>query len=362
MFSKGIAIVAITKQGTETALKIQKALTTLELNSKVHAPAKYAQAGVVPLDRKLGEFIKDTYGKVDGIVAVMAAGIVVRAVSPLLESKLTDPAVVVVDVCGRFVVSLLSGHYGGANELTKLIAEGIGATPVITTASDSMGQQSVDELARTLHLSIENPESLAPVNAAIVNAERLVLVVMGDVSIPLTRVVGFDVKKADSAEQATEIINAYDAGAVITREKPSKAKFTKPVTFLRPKIIAVGLGARREVAEDVLVESVNMALAKINVPLKRVDRLATVSIKKDSESMIKAAEKLGLKLEFLDVDALRDFKHADLSPDSEIVKRNIGVGGVCERAALMIAGGEKARLILKKTKLNGVTVAIAEGE
>src|SRR3990172_9445613 len=181
MFSKGIAIVAITKQGAETAVRIQQVLTTLGFNSKVYAPAKYAQAGVVLLDKKLGEFVKDTYGKVDGIVAVMATGIVVRAVAPLLESKLTDPAVVVVDVCGRFPVSLLSGHYGGANELSKLIAEGIGATPVTTTASDAMGKQGVDELARALHLSIENPESLVAVNSAIVNGENLVLVVMGEV-------------------------------------------------------------------------------------------------------------------------------------------------------------------------------------
>src|SRR3972149_5713018 len=114
MFSKGIAIVAITERGAETALQIQKVLTKLDLASKVFAPAKYGLTGVIPLDKKFGEFVKDTYGKVDGIVAVMAAGIVVRAVAPLLESKLSDPAVVVVDVCGRFTVSLLSGHYGGA--------------------------------------------------------------------------------------------------------------------------------------------------------------------------------------------------------------------------------------------------------
>ena len=361
MFSKGIAVVAITKQGTETALRIQHVLTTLKLNSKVHAPAKYAQAGVVLLDKKLGEFVKENYGKVDGIVAVMATGIVVRAVAPLLESKLSDPAVVVVDVCGRFTVSLLSGHYGGANELTRLIAEGIGATPVITTASDAMGKQSVDELARTLHLSIENPESLVAVNSAIVNGEKLVLVMMGDAKIPLTRVVGFDVEKADTVEQALKIVNCYDAGAVITRKMIPKEKFTKPVTFLKPKTVAVGLGARKIIDEEAILEAVKAALAKVNMPLERVDHLATVSIKKDSESMIKAAEKLGLKLEFLDVNALRAFKHGDLSPDSEIVKRNIGVGGVCERAALMMAG-EKPRLILKKMKQNGITVAIAEGE
>ena len=361
MFSRGIAVVAITKQGVETALRIKEALTKQELASNVFAPAKYSQTGVIPLDQKLGEFIKATYNRVDALVAVMATGIIIRAVASLLESKLVDPAVVGVDASGRFVISLLSGHYGGANNLTRLIADGIGATPVITTASDVMGKQSVDELARALHLKIENPESLVVVNSSIVNGEKLVIVMLGGTKIPLTRVLGFTIEQASTVEEAAEIVNRYDAGAVISRAPLSRKMFTKPVTFLKPLTVAVGLGARKEVAEGTIVEAVNTALTNANVPLERVNRLATVSIKKDSESMINAAEKLGLKLEFLDIEELRAFKHGDLSPDSEIVKRNIGVGGVCERAAL-IAAGKNPRLILKKTKLNGVTVAVAEGE
>jgi cobalt-precorrin 5A hydrolase len=361
MFSKGIAIVAITKRGVETALKIKDALAQLGLASRVFAPERYSQTGVVPLDKKLDEFIKANYTEVDAIVAVMASGIIIRAVAPRLQNKLVDPAVVGVDASGRFVISLLSGHYGGANELTKLIAAGIGATPVITTASDVIGKQSVDELARILHLKIENPSSLVVVNSAIVNEGRVIIITMGDAKVPLTRAVGFDVEEAETVEEAAEIVNRYDAGAIITQMTMSSKEFSKPVTFLRPLTVTIGLGARKETSEQSIVDAVNTALAKANLPLERVDRLATVSIKQGSESMINAAEKLGLKLEFLDIELLRKFKHADLSPDSEIVKRNIGVGGVCERAALMVAG-KKARLILKKMKLNGVTVAVAEGE
>jgi cobalt-precorrin 5A hydrolase len=361
MFAKGIAVVAITKRGVETALGIKEALAKQSLQSKVYAPAKYSQTGVIPLDKKLDEFIQDTYNKVDAIVAVMATGITIRAVAPLLESKFVDPAVVGVDASGRFVISLLSGHYGGANELTRLISEGIGATAVITTASDVMGKQSIDELARILHLKIVNPESLVAVNSAIVNGEKLAIVMLGETKIPLTKIIGFNIEKASTVEEAAAIINRYDASAVITQATLPQNKFTKPITFLKPLTVAVGLGARKDVAEDAIMDAVNAALTKANVPLERVDRLATVSIKRDSESMISAAEKLGLRLEFFDVETLRALEHGDLSPDSEIVKRNIGVGGVCERAAL-IAAGKNPRLILKKTKLNGVTVAVAEGE
>ncbi len=361
MFSKGIAIVAITRRGVETALRIKETLSKQGLIGNVFAPPRYTQAGVIALEKKIDEFFKETYNKTDAIVAVMATGIIIRAIAPLLENKLVDPAVIGVDASGRFVISLLSGHYGGANELTRLIADGIGATPVITTASDVMGKQSIDELARVLRLKILNPGSLVAVNSAIVNGEKLVIVTLGDVHVPLTRVLGFDVELVKTTEVAAEIVNRYDAGAVITQATLPQHRFTKPVTFLKPLTVAVGLGARKDAAEDSIVDAVNAALTKVNVPLERVDRLATVSIKKDSEPMIKAAESLGLKLEFFNVDMLRALEHGDLSPDSEIVKRNIGIGGVCERAALM-AAGKNPRLILKKTIQNGVTVAVAEGE
>lgn len=140
MYPRGIAIVAITRRGAETAVRIKDALGRLELACMVFAPRKYDVNGAVTLDKKLGEFIKEIYSSVDAIVAVMAAGIIIRAVSPNLELKLVDPAVLGVDASGRFVISLLSGHYGRANEMTRLIAEGIGAAPVITTESDVKGR------------------------------------------------------------------------------------------------------------------------------------------------------------------------------------------------------------------------------
>ncbi len=361
MFSRGIGIVAITKRGVETALKIKIALEEQNLLAIVYAPEKYKQSGVEPLDKKFGEFVKETYQNFDAIVGVMAIGIVIRAVAPLLQGKLVDPAVIGVDATGRFAVSLLSGHFGGANQLTKIIADGIGATPVITTTSDVLSKQSVDELARLLHLKIMNPGSLVAVNSVIVNGGRIALVFLSDNKLQLTAVVGFDVKLAGTAEEAAELVNGYDAGAVVLSEMPSLKMFVKPVTLLKPLTISVGLGARKEISEEAVSEAIKVAMAKAYVPLERVDRLATVSIKKDSQSMLNAAENLGLKLEFVDLDTLAKFRHPDLSADSEIVKRNIGVGGVCERVALLTAG-EKPRLILRKTILNGVTVAVAEGE
>jgi cobalt-precorrin 5A hydrolase len=360
MFAKGIAIIALTKKGVETACRISAALEKLEIKNSLFSPEQCVQGWAMPLEMRLGEFVKDLFGKVDAIIGVMAAGIVVRTVAPCLKSKLSDPAVVGVDVSGRFAISLLSGHYGGANELTRIIAREIGAIPVVTTASDVMGKISVDEVARLMHCKIKNPDSLVAVNSALVNGKRVVLVLVADVNFPIDMILGYEIKRADNAKEAVALIKNFDAGAIITEGKVP-TKLPKPVTILTPKKIIVGVGARKNASENQIITAVNAALARVDVPLERVDGLATVDIKKDSISMIGAAKKLGLNWDFLSVDALKSLKHKGLSPDSKLVKEKIGVGGVCERAAL-IAAGKNAELILKKMKMNGVTVAVAEGE
>ena len=359
MFPRGVAIFAITRQGVKTASKIKDALGKKGIKSQVYAIEKYAQKNVVPITAT-AEGIKSVFGDVDGIIGVMASGIVVRKIAPLLKSKLSDPAVVCVDTCGKFAISLLSGHYGGANKLAKLVAEGIGATAVITTASEVLGKKSIDELAKDLHCKILNPHSLVGVNSALVNEQSLVLVLSGKVKVWLNRIRDYEGKKTETIEQAIQIVQGFDAGAIISSKEVPKNNF-KNVTFLKPKTVVVGIGSRKVVNPEDILELVNCALIQLKIPMERVNRLATVDIKKDSESMLNAVKKMGLSLEFVSVKELAAFSHRDLSEDSSLVQEKIGVGGVCERAALIVAG-KNAKLLLKKTKANGVTVAVAEGE
>jgi cobalt-precorrin 5A hydrolase len=361
MYERGIAVVAITRHGVVTALKIHRALEAASVKSTVYAPEKYSQNGVVTLDKKFADFIREIYSKVDGIVAVMATGITIRSVAPLLESKLTDPAVVGVDASGKFVISLLSGHLGGANDLTNIIAQGINAIPVITTASDILGKQSVDELARKLYLKIENPDSLVALNSAIINGDRVVVVLVGDVKMPSNAFGTYDTRAAKDTAEALEIVGGFDAGVIVANEPLTLTKFTKPFTILKPRKIIVGLGARKEASVDSMVQAVNLSLENLHIPLSRVEAFATVDIKRDSQPMLDAVAKLGAPLEFLSVEELSTVTYSDLSPDSAMIQEKIGIGGVCERAALKVAG-PNSKLILKKQKLNGVTVAVALGE
>ena len=356
MYSKGIAIVAMTRNGVDTALKIRDALAKQNFSSNVYAPKKYAQVGVAPFEEKLEDFIEKAYHNISAIVAVMATGIIIRSVAPYLEDKLVDPAVLCVDASGKYVISLLSGHYGGANELAKIVAEGIGATPVITTASDVLGKQNVDDLARLLHLSVANSESILQVNSVIANGDRVALVLIGDANISSDQVTGYEIKKAETAEQALTIVNSYEAGVIVTKEALPVARFAKPVTILRLQQFAIGLSARSDVTTDQILRAVTSALKTANVPLENVTSIASVGITQDLQSMINAALTLGYNLKLISTDALKEFKHEDLSPSSENMQDEIN--GISERAALM-AAGKSARLILKKTRQNGVTVAIA---
>jgi cobalt-precorrin 5A hydrolase len=189
----------------------------------------------------------------------------------------------------------------------------------------------------------------------------MILVLVGDAKIPPNAIGFYDVRTAKNGTEALDIINNFDAGVIITHEPLTITKFVKPFTILKTRHVVVGLGARKESSMDSIIEAIDSALEKVHVPLARVHAVATVDIKRTSQPMIDAVAKLGVPLEFLSVDALRSVTYADLSPDSTMVQEKIGIGGVCERAALLVAG-PKSKLILKKTKLNGITVAIAEDE
>jgi cobalt-precorrin 5A hydrolase len=224
-----------------------------------------------------------------------------------------------------------------------------------------MGKQSIEDLAKNLHLKIENPDSLVALNSAIVNGDRIVVVLVGDVKSPPDAISAYEVRAVPTGVEALNQISNFDAGIIITNEPLIITKFTKPFTILKTRKIVVGLGARKESNPESMIEAVDLALEKVHVPLSRVNAFATVDIKRDSHQMLDAVAKLGAPLEFLSVDALRTVTYCDLSPDSAMVQSKIGIGGVCERAALKIAG-PNAKLILKKTKLNGVTIAVAMGE
>jgi cobalt-precorrin 5A hydrolase len=361
MFAKGIAIVSINQQGVAVATKIHSALKQHGMESTVYAPQTCLPDGAKPVEAPFSKFIQQIFRKVDAIVAVMAVGIIIRAIAPCLKNKLVDPAVVCVDIAGKSAISLLSGHFGGANDLTRLIASGIGASPVVTTASDVLGRVGVDEVARYLQCSIRNPCVLVAANTAVVNGEPLTVIVDGDIKVTIDPAWNYTVKTAVNSTEAINTANSLSAGVIVTHNDFSLADLHKPFAVLKLKRVIVGVGARKEITPSQVLNAIHAGLKTARLPLERVDGLASVDIKKDSAGMLDAAKQIGLTYTFYSVTELQGVSHSELSPDSTVVQSHIGVGGVCERAALL-AAGRNTHLLLKRIKLDGVTVAIAAGE
>ena len=160
-----ISLFAYSRQGRETGGNIMKALQNENIEGFTVKRLETESFSAIP--EKSAEFYKEKFNSSEALIFVGSCGIGVRLIAPYIKSKLTDPAVLVVDELGKFVIPLLSGHIGGANELAKKLAEKIGALPVITTATDINGKFSVDSWAKAQGLQISDMKKAKEISAAI---------------------------------------------------------------------------------------------------------------------------------------------------------------------------------------------------
>ena len=250
-----LALITLSAKGARVTKRLTCAMpkADLYLHSAVAQRAKAKRFdAVVALSRKI-------FRRYDGLVYVCPTGVVVRAIAPLIQHKLTDPAVVVVDVGARFAISLLSGHEGGANALALEVANILGAEPVVTTTTEAV------------------------------------------------------------------------------------------------KNLIVGVGCRRGAASEQIVAAVREALRKVRATPEQVRLLASADIKTNEHGLIEAATQLGLSLRFIASDEIRATSRRFRR--SEFVKNKVNLPAVAEPCALL--AGRRTQLILPKTILHGVTVAVA---
>ena len=266
-----------------------------------------------------------------------ACGIAVRAIAPHLRSKTSDPAVIVIDDCVRFVIPVLSGHIGGANELARRLAELLGAQAVITTATDTGGHFSPDSFAAANGLIITDMSASKAIAAAVLYGEK----------------VGFASEYAyiNMPEELSADTSCRTGIYVGCCEKDPF-----PVTLkLVPRNVVVGIGCKRGTACEAIENAVISALETPGIALERVCSAATIDLKADEAGLLEFCEKHGLKLTAYSAQELMGT--AGEFTKSDFVKSVTGVDNVCERSAVRCSGG---RLILGKTAADGVTVAAAE--
>lgn len=326
-----IAVVSLTEKGRVISEKIAA-------NLAQHRVSRYCFHNHCDSDShafdKLGELVKTLFSENDGIVFVCACGIAVRVIAPLVESKLSDPAVVVVDDMGRFAISLLSGHLGGANRLAEITAAAIGAQPVITTSTDVGGVFSPDSFAAANDLIISDMGAAKAIAAALTNGENVAL--LSQISLKN--------KPKIFCENA-------DKGIFISaaEEKPF------PLTLnLIPRNIVLGIGCKKGTSCGTISDFVKSKLNGADIDIRRVCAVASIDLKKDETGLLDFCKSLDVELRTFTAEQLKSVKGEFTA--SAFVSSVTGVDNVCERSAVMMGGA----LILRKQAENGVTVAAAE--
>ncbi|HTR44961.1 MAG TPA: precorrin-3B C(17)-methyltransferase, partial [Thermodesulfovibrionales bacterium] len=288
-------------------------------------------AGVVP------ELWKESRS----FIFIMATGIVARTIAPLIEDKKTDPAVVVVDEAGRFAISLLSGHLGGANALTREIASLLGGEAVITTASDLNNLPSLDLWAKENGLVIEDWTLLPRVATKLLNRGTLRICCEEDAGIEMPR-------------EFTEVSTAGQADLLITHRAAIPSS-QKGALVMRPKNLVVGIGCNRGTASKEIEDTVRDVLARHNLSFSSVSSLATIDIKMNEPGLMAFAEKSSLKIQGFTPDELNTVPGITVS---KAARKATGANAVAEPAALLASGNDV--LLVPKQRSGNVTVAVAK--
>ncbi len=340
MISLRIRIVSYSGNGRNTAASIAEVLRAEGHETATYALKKYCADGDKPLMQNAQEWAKEGFSQADALIFCCASGIAVRAIAPSVKDKSTDPAVIVLDERANYVIPLLSGHIGGANELALLIAGRIGAVPVLTTATDINGLFAVDVFASKNHLFIEDMQLAKEVSAALLRGEKVSF--LSD----------FPVEGSLPGELTSQ--NAK-LGIIITND-PYAAPFEKTLRLI-PRRYCAGIGCRRGKAEKELEDFLLSNLSALGILEKELRSIASIDLKKDEAGILSLCSKY--RLPFITYTADELMSVPGEFTKSEFVRATVGVDCVCERAACLAAGGN---LVQKKTAANGITFALAKYE
>lgn len=349
-----IAILTITRNGARLGARLKPQLP----EATFYVLPKYlgqAGKGAVPIDGTLQELIAGLWPRVSGFVCIMATGIVVRMIAPLLKGKDVDPAVVVMDDAGKFAISLLSGHLGGANELAERCAYISGARAVITTATDANELPSLDMLAKESGWGIEDLSRVKVLNSLLLDSEKIAVFDETGLVRPYFHGRG-NLLFCDSFVAA---MRSGAAGYLFVSASIVPPQLDVPsLLVLRPKSLVLGIGCNSGTTAEEILEVVGSTLKRLFLSPASLAAIGTAEAKRHEPGLIAAAEALGVPLFCYSSAELNEVSVP--SPPSDHALAAIGAAGVAEPAAILASGNGK--LLLKKVKSGNMTLAIAEKE
>jgi cobalt-precorrin 5A hydrolase len=350
------AIVAITKHGVKLARDLHSTFSHADL----YYMSKFEQGDeekhhIQLFSGSVRLLLPALFQAYQGIILIISLGAVVRMIAPLLKDKKTDPGIVVIDDKGENVISVLSGHLGGANELTREVAATLGARSIITTASDVQKTIPVDLFGRRFGWQWESAEKLTPVSASVVNEERVAVIQesgerdwwMHDSSMPNY------IKTYSTIEAAQR--DEPQAALVVTHRllAEDEQEILRNGVLYRPKVITLGIGCNRgtfaEEIEQVIVET----LEELQFSLKSVKAICTIDLKKDEVGLLSVADKYGWEFIYYPPQELNSVQIED---PSETVFQYTGAYGVSEPAVKLYAKTTQLELVKKKS--GNVTISV----
>ena len=354
-----IALVSLTDRGMATVRRIGEGLPNTVVqefyrhekalgSNKVFEEVQGSLHPQSQVFRRLTDIVPKLWQEYSVLIFVMATGIVVRQIASLIEGKDRDPAVLVLDEDGRFVIPLLSGHLGGANAWANQIAEQIGAQAVITTATDVRGLVAPDEYARRYGWKVEPLDHLPVVNRLLLEQGCLNLWTSYSLKPEEAWVSDehYQVLSDNEKENANVIISPFPSFTI-----------KEDLIYLIPPILSIGVGCRRGISTEAVLEGITSAVGQIGASLKAVSGIYSIDLKQDEVGLIEAAKFLRVPFQTFPADELQAVIEKEQLSRSNFVNEKIGVDGVCEAASLL--GTQTGRLILPKFKGQGVTVAIS---
>ncbi len=321
------------------AVLAQRIADILHLDkSDIHSITKFAEKYEFTSHKSVCADMGELFSANDALIFIGACGIAVRDIAPHLKNKTVDPAVLVLDDQGKFVIPILSGHIGGANALARHLAAKLGATPVITTATDGSGKFSCDTWAVTHNCAISSMKTAKDVSAAILTA-----------SVPISS--EFPLPEALPGGLVAGGVGSLGIYIGIREASP----YEKTLRLI-PRIVTLGIGCRRGMPMQTIFAVIKEVLEAHHIDHRAVGCIASIDIKQDEDGLITCAKVMKAKSVFYTADELNAVPGE--FAESEFVRQTVGVGNVCERAA--VCGG--GTLIIPKTAKDGVTVAAAVKE
>lgn len=345
-----VSIIAITKNG----IKIGQELKKFSNSWKVYAPSKFSDNDDTvewysePTSNKIAELFQTS----DALVCIFSLGAVIRLVSPYIKDKKTDPAVLVIDDQAKFVISVLSGHLGGANELTEDISEKLGSTPVITTAADVNKTIAVDLLGKEFGWEIEDDSTVTKTSALMVNEEEIgVYQDVGEKNwwnkkLPINVIIysSFDELKKSQAK----------GFLIITDKEITENDILEKSVVYRPQTLVVGVGLHGDTTKETIREGLKGCLEKFQLSAKSIAKLVSIKKPKDVQGLIDLGNEMNVPVEYFDKEELAQIQ---IPNPSEMVQAFEGTPSVSEAAAIKSSGGA---LVVEKQKFPpNLTIAIA---